>query len=175
MLAIQLIHRVSQVQPRLIPLLLSIHWSTESLRCRLLSFSFINPLIHLVPQERALSFSVTNHIDPSSIVYQGNYQGLRLMKETKSKTSRDTNPLHVNSMFGHVCVIFLTLLMMFRSLCSHFYALLTVAWAIISVNFGWLSLSHTSIIRGIYSFYATLAYIRHFIFAGCYDNNPWYL
>jgi hypothetical protein len=24
-------------------------------------------------------------------------------------------------------------------------------------------------------FYATLAYIRHFIFAGCYDNNPWYL
>jgi hypothetical protein len=25
------------------------------------------------------------------------------------------------------------------------------------------------------SFYATLAYIRHFIFAGCYDNNPWYL
>jgi hypothetical protein len=23
--------------------------------------------------------------------------------------------------------------------------------------------------------YATLAYIRHFIFAGCYDNNPWYL
>ena len=25
------------------------------------------------------------------------------------------------------------------------------------------------------NFYATLAYIRHFIFAGCYDNNPWYL
>ncbi len=24
-------------------------------------------------------------------------------------------------------------------------------------------------------FYATLAYIRHFIFAGCYDNDPWYL
>ncbi len=24
-------------------------------------------------------------------------------------------------------------------------------------------------------FYATLAYIRHFIFAGCYDNNPCYL
>jgi hypothetical protein len=24
-------------------------------------------------------------------------------------------------------------------------------------------------------FYATLAYIRHFIFAGCYDNNHWYL
>ncbi len=23
--------------------------------------------------------------------------------------------------------------------------------------------------------YATLAYIRHFIFAGCYDNDPWYL
>jgi hypothetical protein len=23
-------------------------------------------------------------------------------------------------------------------------------------------------------FYATLAYIRHFIFAGCYDNNPRY-
>jgi hypothetical protein len=22
---------------------------------------------------------------------------------------------------------------------------------------------------------ATLAYIRHFIFAGCYDNDPWYL
>ncbi len=26
-----------------------------------------------------------------------------------------------------------------------------------------------------YKFYATLAYIRHFIFAGCYDNNLWYL
>jgi hypothetical protein len=26
-----------------------------------------------------------------------------------------------------------------------------------------------------YFFYATLTYIRHFIFAGCYDNNPWYL
>ncbi len=25
------------------------------------------------------------------------------------------------------------------------------------------------------NFYATLAYIRHFISAGCYDNNPWYL
>jgi hypothetical protein len=25
------------------------------------------------------------------------------------------------------------------------------------------------------TFYATLAYIRHFIFAGCYDNDPWYL
>jgi hypothetical protein len=24
-------------------------------------------------------------------------------------------------------------------------------------------------------FNATLAYIRHFIFAGCYDNDPWYL
>jgi hypothetical protein len=24
-------------------------------------------------------------------------------------------------------------------------------------------------------FYATLAYIRHFIFAGCYYNGPWYL
>ncbi len=24
-------------------------------------------------------------------------------------------------------------------------------------------------------FYATLAYIRHFIFAGCYDNDHWYL
>ena len=24
-------------------------------------------------------------------------------------------------------------------------------------------------------FYVTLAYIRHFIFAGCYDNDPWYL
>jgi hypothetical protein len=23
--------------------------------------------------------------------------------------------------------------------------------------------------------YATLAYIRRFIFAGCYDNDPWYL
>ncbi len=26
-----------------------------------------------------------------------------------------------------------------------------------------------------YYVYATLAYIRHFIFAGCYDNDPWYL
>jgi hypothetical protein len=26
-----------------------------------------------------------------------------------------------------------------------------------------------------FHFYATLAYIRHFIFAGCYDNDPWYL
>ncbi len=26
-----------------------------------------------------------------------------------------------------------------------------------------------------WNFYATLAYIRHFIFAGCYDNDPWYL
>jgi hypothetical protein len=26
-----------------------------------------------------------------------------------------------------------------------------------------------------YIFYATLAYIRHFIFAGCYDNDPLYL
>ncbi len=25
------------------------------------------------------------------------------------------------------------------------------------------------------SFYAKLAYTRHFIFAGCYDNNPSYL
>jgi hypothetical protein len=24
-------------------------------------------------------------------------------------------------------------------------------------------------------FYATLAYIRHFTVAGCYDNDPWYL
>ncbi len=24
-------------------------------------------------------------------------------------------------------------------------------------------------------FYATLPYIRHFRFAGCYDNNHWYL
>jgi hypothetical protein len=24
-------------------------------------------------------------------------------------------------------------------------------------------------------FYAMLPYIRHFIFAGCYDNNHWYL
>jgi hypothetical protein len=24
-------------------------------------------------------------------------------------------------------------------------------------------------------FYATLAYIRHFTLAGCYDNDPWYL
>ncbi len=24
-------------------------------------------------------------------------------------------------------------------------------------------------------FYASLAYIRHFIFSGCYDNDPWYL
>ncbi len=23
--------------------------------------------------------------------------------------------------------------------------------------------------------FAILAYIRHFIFAGCYDNHPWYL
>ncbi len=29
--------------------------------------------------------------------------------------------------------------------------------------------------RDINSYYATLAYIRHFIFAGCYDNDPWYL
>jgi hypothetical protein len=26
-----------------------------------------------------------------------------------------------------------------------------------------------------YIFYATLAYIRHFIFAGCYDNGLWYV
>ncbi len=25
------------------------------------------------------------------------------------------------------------------------------------------------------SFYATLAYIRHFTVADCYDNDPWYL
>jgi hypothetical protein len=30
-------------------------------------------------------------------------------------------------------------------------------------------------IRCIITIYATLAYIRHFIFAGCYDNDPWYL
>jgi hypothetical protein len=30
--------------------------------------------------------------------------------------------------------------------------------------------------RAVYwYFYATLANIRHFIFAGCYDNDPWYL
>ncbi len=29
--------------------------------------------------------------------------------------------------------------------------------------------------EGKQNFYATLAYIRHFIFAGCYDNDPWYL
>jgi hypothetical protein len=27
----------------------------------------------------------------------------------------------------------------------------------------------------ILNFYATLPYIRHFIFADCYDNNHWYL
>ncbi len=26
-----------------------------------------------------------------------------------------------------------------------------------------------------HNFYATLAYIRHFIYAGFYDNDPWYL
>jgi hypothetical protein len=26
----------------------------------------------------------------------------------------------------------------------------------------------------IFTFYASLAYIRQFIFAGCYDNDPWY-
>jgi hypothetical protein len=26
-----------------------------------------------------------------------------------------------------------------------------------------------------YYIYATLEYKRHFIFAGCYDNHPWYL
>jgi hypothetical protein len=29
--------------------------------------------------------------------------------------------------------------------------------------------------NAIYVFYATLAYIRHFIFAGGYDNDPWHL
>ncbi len=29
--------------------------------------------------------------------------------------------------------------------------------------------------KGDYTFYATLTYIRHFISAGCYDNDPWYL
>jgi hypothetical protein len=29
--------------------------------------------------------------------------------------------------------------------------------------------------NSFWSFYATLAYVRHFIFAGCYDNGPWYL
>jgi hypothetical protein len=28
---------------------------------------------------------------------------------------------------------------------------------------------------GHYIFYATLPYIRHFIFADCYDNNHWYI
>jgi hypothetical protein len=37
----------------------------------------------------------------------------------------------------------------------------------------WVSTSRVLIPQ--YSFYATLVYIRHFIFAGCYDNNPWYL
>jgi hypothetical protein len=31
------------------------------------------------------------------------------------------------------------------------------------------------VIRIHFYFYATVAYIRHFIFAGCYDNDPWYL
>ncbi len=30
-------------------------------------------------------------------------------------------------------------------------------------------------IREAFLIYATLAYIRHFTFAGCYDNNLWYL
>ncbi len=30
-------------------------------------------------------------------------------------------------------------------------------------------------IQNYMNFYATLPYIRHFISAGCYDNDPWYL
>jgi hypothetical protein len=29
--------------------------------------------------------------------------------------------------------------------------------------------------RALSLFYATLAYISHFIFAGCYDLDPWYI
>ena len=36
-------------------------------------------------------------------------------------------------------------------------------------------LSLESIPRLHKRFYATLTYIRHFIFADCYDNNHWYL
>ncbi len=35
---------------------------------------------------------------------------------------------------------------------------------------------HTSLLISSHcDFYATLVYIRHFIFAGCYDKSPWYL
>ncbi len=37
-----------------------------------------------------------------------------------------------------------------------------------------LFISRKPIFTFCYIFYATLAYIRHF-FAGCYDNDPWYL
>ncbi len=33
---------------------------------------------------------------------------------------------------------------------------------------------HISIKKDPLIIYATLAYIRHFISAGCYDNDPWY-
>jgi hypothetical protein len=36
------------------------------------------------------------------------------------------------------------------------------------------STAQSSQTRWYIIFYATLAYIRHFIFAGCYDNDPWY-
>jgi hypothetical protein len=38
-----------------------------------------------------------------------------------------------------------------------------------------LQLTFTLKSGGQFVFYATLPYIRHFIFAGCYDNNPCYL
>jgi hypothetical protein len=38
-----------------------------------------------------------------------------------------------------------------------------------------ISVSHGTMRRTFLLFYATLPYIRHFIFAGCYDNNHWYL
>ncbi len=36
-------------------------------------------------------------------------------------------------------------------------------------------LLHQNMYRIYFKFYATLAYIRRFISAGCYDNDPWYL
>jgi hypothetical protein len=50
-----------------------------------------------------------------------------------------------------------------------------ILYAPFSQQFFGVLLSLLNIGTGFLLFYATLAYIIYFIFAGCYDNNPWYL
>ncbi len=68
----------------------------------------------------------------------------------------------------------------FFVLCSNLFSCFSRLWIL------WVHLQNSSglfvmfwqyanLLLHFKTFYATLAYVRHFIFAGCYDNDPWYL